>query len=87
MPHTMVQLEQRLEPFVKRFHGLTAAAVERAAAATFVEVPSYQAQAVRLIARLDGFPAGLGFGGAFVLGAHPRAYNHADEFTAWRTGG
>lgn len=69
MPDAILQLEQRLEPFVERFDGLAAATIERFAAAAAIELSAGQAAAVGLVARLDRLAARLILRAAFVLRA------------------
>lgn len=69
MPHTIVRLEQRLEPFVERFDRLTASAIEHLPAPAAVEPSTRQVVTVGLITRLNRFTARLVFRAAFVLRA------------------
>tara|TARA_B100001245_G_C22605246_1_gene299484 strand:- start:70 stop:504 length:435 start_codon:yes stop_codon:yes gene_type:complete len=56
MPNTVVQFEQRLEPFVEGFDGLAASRVKPFAARALVELASLLTKAVRLVARWLRFP-------------------------------
>src|SRR5262245_38432880 len=67
MPNTILQLEQRLEPFIEWFNRLTASSIDPFASAAAVELSTCQTSSVCFVARLHNLPTRFGLRATLVL--------------------
>ena len=67
MPYSLIQFEQRFEPFVERFDRFTSSLVNRSPSGTGVKLFSRHAQLMRLVARIHVSRLVLGLFAPFVF--------------------